>query len=63
MSYTFFLKSSDAHPPRLYGLPKIHEVDVPLRPIVSFIGSPAYNLSKDLAKTLSHLIDNSHPIR
>ena len=60
VSDTFLLKILDAHPPRLFGLPKIHKADVPLRPIVSFTGSPTYNLFKELAKTLSHLIGNSH---
>ena len=35
---------------RFYGLPKIHKVSVPLRPIVSFINSPTYNLSKFLSR-------------
>ena len=39
------VRCSEALPPRLYGLPKIHKEDVPLRPIVSAIGSPTYNLS------------------
>ncbi|KAJ8049244.1 hypothetical protein HOLleu_01906 [Holothuria leucospilota] len=30
--------------PRLYGLPKVHKKDIPLRPIVSSINSPSYNL-------------------
>jgi hypothetical protein len=40
------LRSTDGTIPRLYGLPKIHKETVPLRPIVSFIGSPTYNLAK-----------------
>jgi len=32
--------------PVLYGLPKIHKLNWPLRPIVSQINSPAYNLNK-----------------
>jgi PHD/YefM family antitoxin component YafN of YafNO toxin-antitoxin module len=31
--------------PRIYGLPKIHEEDIPLRPIVNTIGSPTYELA------------------
>ena len=31
--------------PRIYGLPKVHKPDVPLRPIVSFYTSPTYQLS------------------
>ncbi|KAG8237323.1 hypothetical protein J437_LFUL014488, partial [Ladona fulva] len=43
-------------PPRLYGLPKIHKDGVPLRPIVSAINSPTYNLAKYLASLLSPLV-------
>ncbi|XP_036340372.1 uncharacterized protein LOC118749680 [Rhagoletis pomonella] len=32
--------------PRLYGLPKIHKPDLPLRPICSSINVPCYGLSK-----------------
>ena len=38
--------------PRIYGLPKIHKIGVPLRPIVNTIGSPTYLLVKFLAKKL-----------
>ena len=34
--------------PRLYGLPKIHKEGVPLRPIVSNIGDPTYQLSLNI---------------
>nr|XP_022909662.1 uncharacterized protein LOC111420848 [Onthophagus taurus] len=40
-------------PPRIYGLPKIHKPDVPLRPIVSAINSPTYQLAKHFSKILS----------
>ena len=33
----YFLRSSDSCAPRLYGLPKVHKKDFPIRPIVSFI--------------------------
>ena len=56
---SFALKSSNATAPRLYGLPKIHKPGIPLRPIVSFVGSPTYNLSKFLANILSPLIGNT----
>ena len=41
----YHLRSSAAGVPRLYGLPKVHKPDVPLRPIVSFVSSPMYALS------------------
>ena len=34
--------------PTMYGLPKIHKLNCPLRPIVSQISSPSYNLNKYL---------------
>ena len=43
------------NPPQLYGLPKIHKDGVPMRPIVSAIGSPSYNLAKELARILTPL--------
>ena len=52
----FHLRSSDAIAPMIYGLPKIHKPNAPLRPIVSFINSPLYNLSKFLTNILSPLI-------
>ena len=39
--------------PKIYGLPKIHKEGVPLRPIVCTIGSPSYNLAKELSRILS----------
>ena len=53
------LRSSDGLPPRFYGLPKIHKPGYPLRPIVSFIDSPTYMLSKHLAQILSPLMNNT----
>ena len=45
--------------PQLYGLPKIHEPGIPLRPIVSFYSSATYQLSKHLCCLLSPLVGNS----
>lgn len=45
--------------PRMYGLPKLHKQDVPLRPIVSTIGSSSYNLSKFLIAALRPLLTNN----
>lgn len=52
------LKPNFAHLPRLYGLPKIHQNDSLLRPIVSTIGAPSYKLSKYVAAQLSEAIHN-----
>lgn len=43
------LKIHNALPPRIYGLPKLHKPNIPLRPIVSSIQSPTYIFSKFLA--------------
>ncbi len=53
------LRSTDAICARLYGLPKIHKESVPLRPIVSFVGSPTYEVSKYLCSILSPLLGKS----
>ncbi|XP_072018248.1 uncharacterized protein [Amphiura filiformis] len=41
--------------PKVYGTPKIHKPEAPLRPIVSSIGSLSYNAAKVLANILSPL--------
>ena len=38
--------------PQLYGLPKMHKPEIPLRPIVSSIGSPTYYLAKELTRII-----------
>ena len=50
------LRSSAGRVPLLYGLPKVHKPDVPLRPIVSFVSSPTYELSKFLARLVAPLV-------
>ena len=46
-------------PPKRYGLPKLHKPNIPMRPIVSFCGSPTYQLSKYLTTVLQPLTDQS----
>ena len=41
--------SHQCSPPKFYGLPKIHRVGTPLRPIVSSWGSIAYGVAKELS--------------
>ena len=45
-----------ASPPKFYGLPKIHKKNIPLRPIVSNIGSVSYWVAKELAKIIKPLM-------
>ena len=44
---------------KLYWLPKLHKPNIPMRPIVSFFGSPTYQLSKHLINILKPLTDKS----
>jgi hypothetical protein len=46
-------------PPHLYGLLKIHNPEIPLRPIVNSIGSPCYALAGFLSKILILLADET----
>ena len=55
-SLYFKLRSSAGKTPQLYGLPKVHKIDIPLRPIVSFVNSLTYCLSKHLVSLLSPLV-------
>lgn len=48
--------------PKLYGLPKVHKDNVPLRPIVSFINAPTYKTSKYLADSLKFMTTNKYNI-
>jgi hypothetical protein len=55
------LQLQGSRPHSLYGLPNIHEPDVPLRPIVSTIGSPTYRLAKYFSGLLSNHTGNTTP--
>ena len=48
----FKLKPTGTQPPRFYGLPKIHKDGIPMRPIVSYTGTPLYEISKYIANIL-----------
>ncbi|XP_072043052.1 uncharacterized protein [Amphiura filiformis] len=45
--------------PRYYGLPKIHKAAIPLRPIISGIGSIAYETANFCARIISPLVGNT----
>ena len=47
------LETSNAVPSRLYGLPKIHKGGNPIRSIVSYVGSPTYNLASFFSSVIS----------
>ena len=53
------LRCGVPQPPKLYGLPKLHKPNIPMRPIVSLCGSPTYQLSKYLTTVLKPLTDKS----
>ena len=47
--------------PLFYCLVKIHKSGYPIRPIVSFIASPTYNIAKLISKLLMPSTDKAHP--
>ena len=49
--------------PRLYGLPKIHKTDIPLRPISSSTNLPCYTLSKHIGDILKRIISPDYNIK
>ena len=53
------LRCSVPQPPKLFGLLKLHKPGIPMRPIVSFCGSPTYQLSKYLTTILQSLTNKS----
>ncbi|KAI8516208.1 hypothetical protein Bbelb_047890 [Branchiostoma belcheri] len=53
------LHPTGQQPPAFYGLPKIHKTSIPLRPIVSSIGSVTYELSRFLANIIGPLVGTS----
>ena len=64
------LSPSDCRAPRITGYPKVHKEDVPLRGVVSFIGSPYEKIAKELVPILrslqgrtKHYIKNSRQLK
>lgn len=51
------IRPTGSQRPRMYGLPKTHKQDVPLRPILSMTGSAHHELSKWLASLLQPVLD------
>ena len=52
-----FVRPSGSQIPKMYGLPKTHKHNTPLRPILSMVGSFHYNLSKFLISILTPVLD------
>lgn len=50
------LRTYNGTPAKLYGLPKIHKSGTPLRPIVSSVNTPTYNLSKFLSNCINNFV-------
>jgi len=56
------LMTSGSRPGVLYGLPKVHKPNIPLRPIISSIGTFNYNTAKFLVPIISPLTSNQYTI-
>ena len=56
------LFTSGSSPGIMYGKPKTHKPNIPLRPILSSINTPSYNLCKFLIPYLSPLTKNSYTL-
>jgi hypothetical protein len=59
---------NNAVPPRIYGLVKTHKSNVSatniiLRPVVSYIGSPLYNLAGYLGKIICRSLNDKYPVK
>jgi hypothetical protein len=52
-----------SNPGRLYGLPKVHKNNIPLRPVLSALGTFNYGLGKALAGILWDMIDKKTLVR
>ena len=53
------LYPTSAGPPKYYGLPKVHKPGMPLRPIISSIGSVTHVTAKELSGILKPLVGKS----
>ena len=52
---------SNPAPPMLYGLPKVHKPNMPLRPVVSYVYAPTYLLAKFLDRWFKSFADFTSP--
>ena len=56
----YYLKPTYSPAPRFYGQPKIHKPGIPIRPVVSYSGSPLYNLNKCIANFLKAYVKHEN---
>ena len=61
--FYYSARPTGSSPGRLYGLPKVHKENVPLRPVLSSISTFNYGLAKVLTQMLSGLIDKNKMVR
>ena len=58
------LYPTGAGPPKYYGLPKVHKLGMPLRPIISSIGSLTHATAKELSRILKpHVSRSPHHVK
>ena len=53
------LYPTGAVPPKYYGLPKVHKPGMPLRPIISSVGSVTHATAKELVRIIKPLVGGS----
>lgn len=56
-SESFRYKSMNPEAPILYGLPKLHKPNIPIRPVVSYTTAPTYRLCKFLNTYIRELLE------
>ena len=56
----YYLKPTDSPAPTFYGQPKLHKPGVSIRPIVSYSGSPLYNLNKYMTNILKTYVKHEN---
>ena len=60
MIINYYLKPTDLPASRFYGQSKMHKPGVPICPIVSYSGSPLYNLKKYIANILNTYVKDEN---
>ncbi|XP_067618087.1 uncharacterized protein [Eurosta solidaginis] len=58
-----YLSCPAATAPRIYGLPKVHKENIPLRPISSSVNVPCSRLSKYVGQILQNIVSDKYNIK